>query len=285
MGKTYDSIPADLIEWAMKQKMFWVATAPLSGDGHVNVSPKGIEGTFHIVNPNQCWYEDLTGSGVETISHLRENGRITIMFQAFEGAPRIMRFYGKGTVHEFGTSEYERLLPSDKRHISSRAAIVVDIHRVGTVGPTGQLPAMSAEMNVLVQSCGWGIPKYVYQEERTNTWDYFRKMEAADQELAQSGHNPSEPPPEGTRTMKYYWSLKNTASIDGLAGLRLATRSDRVPKTTLPHRFREDAERERTQVGKIGLEVLLREGKFIIGVLVGVTFALGYLQALKIVQH
>lgn len=266
MGKTYDSIPADLIEWALKQKMFWVATAPLSGDGHVNVSPKGVEGTFHIVNPNQCWYEDLTGSGVETISHLCENGRITVMFHAFDGAPRIMRFYGKGTVHEFGTPEYERLLPSDKRHISSRAAIVVDIHRVGT-------------------SCGWGIPKYVFQEERTNTWDYFRKMEAADQELAESGHSPSEPPPEGTRTMKYYWLLKNATSIDGLAGLRIATQSDRVPKTTLPHRFREDVERERAQECKVGLDIVQRESKFIVGVLVGVTLALGYLQAMKIAQH
>jgi hypothetical protein len=98
MGKYYDSIPSFLNTWLTNQKIFWVATAPLSESGLVSVSPKGVEGTFHIVNENRVWYEDLTGSGVETVSHVRENGRITILFNAFEGPPRIVRLYGRGRV-------------------------------------------------------------------------------------------------------------------------------------------------------------------------------------------
>ena len=117
MAKFFDEIPQFLVEWILKQKMFWVASAPLTSDGYVNVSPKGIEGSFHVVSPTQVWYEDLTGSGmsqavlhlslpidyyvselsgVETIAHLRENGRITVLFNAFDGPPRIARIFGKG---------------------------------------------------------------------------------------------------------------------------------------------------------------------------------------------
>ncbi|KAJ3563809.1 hypothetical protein NP233_g8692 [Leucocoprinus birnbaumii] len=97
MVKFYDTIPDFVVPWLKAQKVFWVATAPLTGEGHVNVSPKGIfEGNFCVVDEKSVWYEDLTGSGVETISHLRENGRITVMFTAFDGPPRICRLFGKG---------------------------------------------------------------------------------------------------------------------------------------------------------------------------------------------
>jgi hypothetical protein len=113
MIQYFKSIPQNHIAWINTQQIFWIATAPLAPDGHVNVSPKGVSGTFHVMNPNKVWYEDLTGSGtlfriyictmsswvregVETISHLRENGRITVMFNAFEGPPRILRLWGKG---------------------------------------------------------------------------------------------------------------------------------------------------------------------------------------------
>lgn len=108
MGKFYDHIPGNLIQWIYNQKIFYVATAPLAEDGHVNVSPKGFEDTMHIVynedaenggknaTSNAVWYEDLTGSGNETISHVNENGRITIMFVAFEGPPMIVRLFGTG---------------------------------------------------------------------------------------------------------------------------------------------------------------------------------------------
>ncbi|KAJ2971623.1 hypothetical protein NUW54_g12463 [Trametes sanguinea] len=89
MGKFYESIPDFLITWLEKQEVFWVATAPLSPEGHVNISPKGIRGSFRVGSPNRVWYQDLTGSGAETIAHIRENGRITLCFNAFEGPPRI----------------------------------------------------------------------------------------------------------------------------------------------------------------------------------------------------
>ena len=113
MGQFLEELPQYLIEWILKQRMFWVASAPLSPDGHVNLSPKAIEGTFHVANPRRVWYEDLSGSGIhffgqccsfangtpqgaETVSHIRENGRVTILFHAFEGPARIVRLYGKG---------------------------------------------------------------------------------------------------------------------------------------------------------------------------------------------
>jgi hypothetical protein len=120
MGQFFDEIPENIIPWIQKQQMFWVATAPLTPSGHVNVSPKGYDDTFFIIDSHRVWYEDLSGSGMslsskigqtvvldrhtflveckgnETISHLRENGRITIMFNAFEGPPRIVRLFGTG---------------------------------------------------------------------------------------------------------------------------------------------------------------------------------------------
>lgn len=115
MGQFYNEIPESLIPWIQTQHMFWVASAPLDGNGHVNISPKGFEGTFHILDSHTVWYEDLTGSSTfdqpepmyaadrnrhllasETVSHLRENGRITLLFSAFQGPPRIARLYGRG---------------------------------------------------------------------------------------------------------------------------------------------------------------------------------------------
>lgn len=95
MGKLFTSIDDDLHSFIAKQHLFFVATAPLSAEGHVNLSPKGLD-SFRVLGPTQVAYLDLTGSGVETIAHLQENGRLTIMFCAFEGRPRILRLYGRG---------------------------------------------------------------------------------------------------------------------------------------------------------------------------------------------
>ena len=120
MGVFYETLPPSLVSWVLSQKVFWVASAPLSGEGHVNVSPKGItdkggpffgiikeakDGGGEIDDDNEksvviqkFWYMDLTGSGIETTSHLHEpgNGRITVLFNAFDGPPRIVRIFGKG---------------------------------------------------------------------------------------------------------------------------------------------------------------------------------------------
>jgi len=182
--------------------MFWVASAPLIADGHVNVSPKGFEGTFHIVNSRQVWYEDMSGSGIETISHLKENRRITVLFHAFEGPPRIARLFGTGTVYEFGNPEYEKYLPLDVRQPGSRAIIMIDIHKVGT-------------------SCSFSIPFYTYKAPRMLLHRRAANKESMDIHAEAKCPEAQEPPrPYGG--MKGYWKNKNARSIDGLPGLAVA---------------------------------------------------------------
>ncbi|KAK7050335.1 pyridoxamine phosphate oxidase [Favolaschia claudopus] len=198
MVQYYDEISPSLGKWIERQHVFWVATAPLSGDGHVNVSPKGGEGMFHIVNPRQVWYEDLTGSGVETVSHLRENGRITVMFNAFEGPPRILRLYGRGTVYEFSTPEFNALVPPESRKPGTRAIILVDVHKVGT-------------------SCGYAVPFFDFKSHRNRLFTWAAKKEALD--VNSDAHTGFSALVDG---LKRYWATKNLKSIDGLTGLTCA---------------------------------------------------------------
>src|SRR4030088_2892860 len=107
MGKQFDSITPDLAEWLGEQRLFFVATAPLAHEGLVNCSPKGMD-TLRIVAPTEVAYLDLTGSGIETAAHLRENGRIVFMFCAFSGPPRIVRLHGTGEVVRPGSPDYPK---------------------------------------------------------------------------------------------------------------------------------------------------------------------------------
>jgi hypothetical protein len=111
MGTFHETIPPSIQAWILLQKVFYIASAPLSPSGHINVSPKGGP-YFGILSPTLFWYMDLTGSGVETLSHLQEpgNGRITVMFNAFEGSPKIVRLWGKGEVLEWGTEKFEKFV-------------------------------------------------------------------------------------------------------------------------------------------------------------------------------
>jgi predicted pyridoxine 5'-phosphate oxidase superfamily flavin-nucleotide-binding protein len=136
MGKLYDEIDAKLEAWIAAQPMFFVATAPRDG-GRVNVSPKGVAGTFRVLGPRQVAYVDLIGSGIETVAHLRENGRVTLMFCAFAGPPRIVRLYGRGRVEQPLNGEID----------GARATIVVDVDRIA-------------------DSCGYGVPLMGYEGER-----------------------------------------------------------------------------------------------------------------------
>src|SRR3954470_4746419 len=104
MGRVHDEVTDALAEWIERQPMFFVATAPSGDGGHVNLSPKGLD-TFRILDPGTVAYLDLTGSGAETIAHVRQNGRLTIMFCAFEGPPRILRLFGSAEVVEAGDAE------------------------------------------------------------------------------------------------------------------------------------------------------------------------------------
>jgi hypothetical protein len=146
MAKYYETITPDLQEFIIKQHLFFVASAPLAGDGHVNVSPKGLD-CFRILNPLKVAYLDLTGSGNETSAHIHENGRITVMFCAFEGAPRILRLFGRGRTVLPNTSEWDELVPYFVMHPGARQLIVIDVELVQT-------------------SCGFAVPVYDFVGHR-----------------------------------------------------------------------------------------------------------------------
>jgi len=194
MGNFKDHIPDNILQWARQQPVFWIATAPLSKDMHINVSPKGTRQSFIQIEPKRMMYEDMTGSGVETISHIRENGRVTVLFQAFDGPPRICRIYGNASYLEYGTAAYEEVIPPHKRSSGSRAVVVIDITKVGG-------------------SCGFGIPLYQYMGDRPTLQNWSSALEKPD---ALPG-----------KTMHEWWARECAYSLDGLPGLEaaLATKS------------------------------------------------------------
>src|SRR5437870_3662789 len=120
MGRMYDGIDDDLAGWLTSQPLWFVATAPLAADGHVNVSPRGHD-TFSVMGSHRVAWVDYTGSGVETIAHLRENGRICLMFCSFDGRPKIVRLHGRGTVHLPGDELYDDVVARHPDHPSTRA--------------------------------------------------------------------------------------------------------------------------------------------------------------------
>jgi hypothetical protein len=144
MARTYEQIDEHMREWIARQPMFFVASAPLAADGHVNVSPKGPGGSLRVLGPDRVAYLDLVGSGAETIAHLRENGRIVVMFCAFDGPPRIVRLHGHGEVVLPGDPCYEPLLAEAAFEEPTvpearRAIVLVEVARIGS-------------------SCGYGVP-------------------------------------------------------------------------------------------------------------------------------
>ncbi|KAF9649427.1 hypothetical protein BDM02DRAFT_1852208 [Thelephora ganbajun] len=225
MPDFFESIPDHLIPWLLDQHVFWVASAPLSKDGHINLSPKGVKGSFQVNNPNEVWYEDLTGSGmslswvvrstdtrvlilglgVETIAHARENGRITLLFCALSGPPRIVRLFGRATVHEFGTPEYAALIDPATRQPSSRSVILIHVWKVGT-------------------SCGWGVPLFEFQAQRTThqRWAVQSQNRDFDYEAKKSGSSEVKADEYPDKGVRYYQALLNQKSLDGLSGLQVA---------------------------------------------------------------
>ncbi|KAK9763348.1 hypothetical protein K7432_010047 [Basidiobolus ranarum] len=182
----FDEINKGYADWIEKQKVYYVASAPLDPKGHVNVSPKGYD-SFRILNPNKVAYLELSGSGIETQSHVKENGRLTIMFAAMEGAPRILRLWSFAKVYQVGTPEYEEIL---QEHFAGsellgnpglRSIIVADVYKVGS-------------------SCGFGVPFFEYKEPRNTLVTYYGKK-TMDQ-------------------VKESWK-KNRSSLDGLPGMNI----------------------------------------------------------------
>jgi Pyridoxamine 5'-phosphate oxidase len=179
MGKEYAAITPELEAWIREQHLFFVATAPLAGDGMVNCSPKGLD-SFRVVGPREVAYLDLTGSGIETVAHLRENGRIVLMFCAFAGPPKIVRLHGTGEVVLPGSLGWEALRPHFPDHPGARAIVRVAVARIS-------------------DSCGFAVPTYTYQADR----DILNRS------------NGSKSPEE----LAEYRRKKNTTSLDGLPGL------------------------------------------------------------------
>ncbi|MEO0996324.1 MAG: pyridoxamine 5'-phosphate oxidase family protein [Pseudomonadota bacterium] len=179
MGKTYAEIDDRLGGWLSRQHVFFVATAPSGGDGHVNCSPKGLD-SFRVLGPLEVAYLDLTGSGAETIAHLRDNGRIVLLFAAFEGRPKIVRLYGSGEAVLPGDDRFAALAAEFDEHPGTRSVIRVDVTRIA-------------------DSCGYGVPLYGYRGERDGLDNFARHRGAAG--LAE------------------YRAERNRLSIDGLPAL------------------------------------------------------------------
>jgi hypothetical protein len=178
VGKLYESLNPELQEWLGQQKVFFVATAPLACDGHVNCSPKGGD-SFRVVSEREVAYIDLTGSGIETAAHVQENGRIVIMFCAFSGPPKIVRLHGTGKVIYPGDPQFADLKDAFRDHPGTRAIILVALTRIS-------------------DSCGYAVPLLDFVADR-DTLDKWVKTKG----------------PEGLRA---YRSAKNKTSIDDIPG-------------------------------------------------------------------
>ncbi len=180
MADVLDGIDDKLAAWMTAQPLFFVATAPRADDQHVNISPKGLAGSFTVVDDHTVAYLDLTGSGIETIAHVRENGRIVLMFCAFEGRPQIIRLHGRGRVTMPGDDEFEDLIGQFGEHLGVRSVIVVDVSRVS-------------------KSCGFAVPTMTYEADRpVLDLDHAKK---------------------GADGLAEYRATMNATSIDGLPGL------------------------------------------------------------------
>jgi hypothetical protein len=180
VGRTYESLEGRLGQFVRRQPVFFVATAPLGADGHVNCSPKGNDASLVVLGPDRIAYQDLTGSGAETIAHLRENGRIVVMFCAFQGPPRIVRIHGRGRVVLPADPEWADLSGRFPDRLGTRAVIVVDAERIS-------------------DSCGYAVPLMSFESHRSNL-----------------DHWAQEKGPEG---LVAYREEKNAVSLDGLVAL------------------------------------------------------------------
>lgn len=185
MAHVYECIDGKMAAWIEAQPLFFVSTAPLAADGMVNVSPKGTSGTFRVLDGHTFAYLDLTGSGVETIAHLRENGRICVMFCAFDGGPKIVRLHGTGRVTFAADPGFDVAVApfgeaAESRRPQARAVITVDVTRVS-------------------DACGYAVPKMALVEEREilDAWAETR----------------------GPERIATYHAVRNATSLDGLPGL------------------------------------------------------------------
>lgn len=176
MAQQYDSLTPKLQDFIAQQQIFFVASAPLSAEGHINLSPKGLD-SFRILSPHRVAYLDLTGSGNETSAHVQENGRITLMFCAFQGPPLILRIYGQGTTVLPQSPEWDTLYPLFPPLSGARQILHVEVAKVQT-------------------SCGMGVPRFGYEGQRNELVDWASQ--------------------KGEDGLNSYRQTKNRVSLDGL---------------------------------------------------------------------
>jgi predicted pyridoxine 5'-phosphate oxidase superfamily flavin-nucleotide-binding protein len=187
VGRVYDVIDNATRQWLTRQPMFFVATAPNDPDGHLNLSPKGAAGAFRVLGPTTVAYVDLIGSGVETVAHLRENGRIVLMFCAFAGPPKIVRLHGQGRVVRQDDPEFAALLLQfsldDDARALARGIVVVNTTRIS-------------------DSCGFVVPRMDLVAERDQLMRWGEQQHAKNGEIWK----------------ERYVAANNAQSIDGLPG-------------------------------------------------------------------
>ncbi|MEV0778816.1 pyridoxamine 5'-phosphate oxidase family protein [Streptomyces sp. NPDC050433] len=184
MGKLYERIDGRIRTFIEEQPVFFTATAPRADDGHVNLSPKGRSGSLVVLDESTLAYLDFGGSGAETIAHLRENGRITLMWCAFDGPPKIVRVHGRG----------EPVFRDDPRWARYIA------HFTGADGPSARAIILVSAVRIS-DSCGFAVPFMEYREERTLHAEHFARK--TDEEFAA------------------YCEKKVGVSLDGLPALPL----------------------------------------------------------------
>ncbi len=161
MAKVHSEISTELADWISEQPMYFVASAPRSDSGHINVSPRGVH-SLRIMDPNQVLLLDLTGSGNETAAHVTENSRLTVMFCAFTGKPKILRLYGNA----------EAILPGHPDWATLRAEFPESIAAVRQL--------FRLNINRIQTSCGFGVPlmDFVAQREILSEWSEKRDEQA-----------------------------------------------------------------------------------------------------------
>ena len=189
MARTHEALDEQLSEWITAQPVFFVATAPSGDDGHVNLSPKGYD-ALRVLGPREVVYLDLTGSGAETIAHLRQNGRLTIMFCAFEGPPRILRLYGRARAVLPGDDEFAELSERFPDLPGARAVVHLAIERISS-------------------SCGYGVPRMELVEERPTLLEWSHR--------------------KGPDGLSRYRADQNATSIDGLPAIEAEPASEAEP--------------------------------------------------------
>jgi len=189
MAREFDTIDDHLAGWIARQPLFFVGSAPLHADGHVNVSPKGPIGSLRVLGPTTVAYLDIYGSGAETIAHLRENGRIVVMLCAFSGPPRIVRLHGRGEVLRPGDEGFAQLLAEAGFDEPS----IPEAHR----------SIVRVEVTRIADSCGYGVPLMTYDGERPHST-------LSAQKRLRTG---------GPEAIAEYIAERNATSIDGLAAV------------------------------------------------------------------